>query len=200
MARLKKGYPDAHCELDSNSPFQLLIATILSAQCTDVRVNLVTKVLFARFPDARSMSQASLAELEEIVHSTGFYKNKAKNIQDCAQKLVDFEVGQVPATIEALIQLPGVGRKTANVVLGNALGITSGIVVDTHVGRLARRFGWTDEVDPLKVESALQRQIKHEDWVLVSHLLIWHGRRVCAARNPKCDSCFLFDRCPRLGL
>lgn len=197
VQKLKKHYPDAHCELDYNNPFELLIATILSAQCTDVRVNQVTPFLFSRFPDARALSRATQDEVEEIIRSTGFYKNKAKNLIACSQKLEDRFAGQVPAVLEDLIQLDGVGRKTANVVLGNAFNITSGIVVDTHVTRLSQRLDWTKSEDPHKIEQDLQKFIDHDDWILISHLLIFHGRRVCKARSPDCESCFLFDLCPK---
>jgi endonuclease-3 len=200
LPALKAFYPDAHCELDFKNPFQLLIATILSAQCTDKRVNIVTKVLFKRFPDPESLSNGEIKEIEEIINSTGFYINKAKNIKQCASTLVQKYQGEVPKTLGQLIELAGVGRKTANVVLGNAFGITSGITVDTHVGRLAKRFGWTRFEDPVHIEKDLQKIIPYEDWILISHLLIWHGRRVCKSRNPDCRTCFLFDGCPRVGL
>ena len=197
---LKKNYPDAHCELDHKNEFELLIATILSAQCTDVRVNIVTKVLFEKFPTAEMLATAPRSELEEIIRSIGFFKNKAKNIQECAQILVQQFKSTVPKSIEQLVKLPGVGRKTANVVLGNAFGITSGIVVDTHVMRLSKRFRWTKSLDPKVIEQDLMKIIEHKDWIIISHLLIWHGRRVCKARSPQCNSCFLFDACPRIGL
>ena len=194
---LKKNYPDAHCELEFNTPFQLLIATILSAQCTDVRVNMVTKVLFHKFPDAQSMSKARLLQLEEIIKSTGFYKNKSKNIQQCSKNLVEKYGSQVPQELEQLVSLPGVGRKTANVVMGNAFSIASGIVVDTHVARLSYRLGWTKNKDPKKIEIDLQLLIPLEDWIIISHLLIFHGRKICKARNPGCQVCFLADLCPK---
>ena len=197
IVSLKEGYPDAHCELDFTTPFQLLIATILSAQCTDVQVNKVTPFLFGQYADAAALAKADLNEVEGLVRSTGFYKNKAKNIIACAQKLVDRHSGQVPQVLEDLIALDGVGRKTANVVLGNAFGITAGIVVDTHVTRLSQRLAWTKSVDPVKIEQDLQMLVEKKDWVLISHLLICHGRRVCKARNPACDLCFLFDLCPK---
>lgn len=197
---LKKHYPDAHCELDFKNPFELLIATILSAQCTDVRVNIVTKGLFARFPTPQKMATAPIPELEELIRSAGFYKNKSRNISNCCQILVEHFGGQVPQTLDELVQLAGVGRKTANVVLGNAFGITSGIVVDTHVTRLSNRFGWTKSQDAVLIEKQLTKIVPKEDWILISHLLIFHGRRVCKARNPQCETCFLFDRCPRIGL
>lgn len=197
---LKKHYPDAHCELDYRNPFELLIATILSAQCTDLRVNIVTKVLFGKFPSAHALATAKLNEIEEIIHSTGFYKNKAKNIVNCSKSLVELHGGAVPQTQKELTSLAGVGNKTANVVLGNAFGISSGVVVDTHVTRLATRFGWTKSQNAEKIAEELQNMIPKEDWILLSHLLIWHGRRLCKARNPGCESCFLFDRCPQIAL
>ena len=194
---LKQHYPEAHCELDYSNSFELVVATILSAQCTDKRVNQVTPALFAHFPTPLALSKGSQEEVEELVRSTGFYKNKAKNLIACSQMLVDHFKGEVPRTIEELTTLAGVGRKTANVVLGNAYGINAGIVVDTHVARLSQRLGWTRALAPLQIELDLQKIINFEDWILISHLLIWHGRRVCRARNPNCDSCFLFDRCPK---
>lgn len=193
---LKAHYPDAHCALDHETPFQLLIATILSAQCTDERVNIVTKVLFKEFPDARKMAKASLARLEELVRSTGFFKNKARSLQSCSQTLVEKFDAEVPRDIDELTALAGVGRKTANVVLGNAFGIASGVVVDTHVTRLSQRFGWTREENAVKIEQELEKLIPVEDWILVSHLLISHGRALCKARGPRCGECFLADRCP----
>jgi endonuclease-3 len=197
---LKKHYPDAHCELDFKNPFELLIATILSAQCTDVRVNIVTKVLFAKFPTAQQMATADVAEIEEIIRSTGFFKNKARNISNCCQILVEKYKAKVPQTLDELVELAGVGRKTANVVLGNAYNITSGIVVDTHVTRLSNRFGWTKSQNAVIIERELCKFVPREDWILISHLLIFHGRRICKARNPQCETCFLFDRCPRIGI
>lgn len=194
---LKKHYPDAHCELNFSTPFQLLIATILSAQCTDERVNKVTKVLFAHYPDAPSLSLAKQDEIEEIIKSTGFFKNKAKNIISCSKTLVECHNGQVPKNLQDLVHLAGVGRKTANVVLGNAFGITSGIVVDTHVTRLSNRFGWTKSENAESIEKDLTKFMPQEDWILLSHLLIFHGRRVCKARNPLCGQCFLADHCPK---
>ncbi len=197
IALLKHHYPDAHCELDHSNAYELLIATILSAQCTDKRVNQVTPNLFAHFPTPKALSQATQEEVETLVRSTGFYKNKAKNLIACCQKLVDTFDGEIPKTVDELTSLAGVGRKTANVVLGNVFGISVGIVVDTHVTRLARRLGWTSAKEPLQIELDLQKIINAEDWILISHLLIWHGRRVCRARNPSCETCFLFDRCPK---
>ncbi len=197
---LKQEYPDAHCELDHRNAFELLIATILSAQCTDVRVNIVTKVLFKEYSTPKKLATAVPAEIEEIIRSTGFFKNKTKSIIGCAQALVGQHKSRVPESIEALIALPGVGRKTANVVLGNAFGISSGIVVDTHVIRLSNRFGWTKSQAAEVIEKELLKKVPQQDWIIFSHLLITHGRKICKARNPSCESCFLFDPCPRLGL
>ena len=196
LARLKKEYPDAHCELDFENPLQLLIATILSAQCTDKRVNMVTPELFRRFPDAKALAGAEPEKLEELIRSTGFFRNKTKSLLGMSGALVDRHAGEVPPRMEDLVKLPGVGRKTANVVLGNAFDINEGIVVDTHVGRVSIRLGLTSETDPVKVEQALMPLIPREDWTLVSHLLIFHGRRVCIARAPRCESCVLADVCP----
>jgi endonuclease III len=200
LAILKRTYPDAHCALNFTTPLQLLIATILSAQCTDERVNQVTPGLFARCPDAASLAAISQKELEKIIHSTGFYRAKARSLRACAASLVAEHGGKVPKTMEALHKLAGVGRKTANVVLGNAFGLAEGVVVDTHVGRLSRRMGLTRHLDPVKVESALVRLIPKEDWTLVSHLLIAHGRKRCMARNPNCPQCELRKLCPQRGV
>jgi endonuclease-3 len=196
LKRLKAEYPDAHCELDFNSPLQLLIATILSAQCTDKRVNMVTPELFRVYPDAESLSAAKTEELEELIKSTGFFRNKTKSLLGMSAAVAEKHGGKVPSTMEELVHLPGVGRKTANVVLGNAFGINEGVVVDTHVGRLAVRLGLTDETDPVKVEQVLMSLFPREDWALLSHLLIFHGRRVCIARAPRCGECVLNDICP----
>jgi endonuclease III len=196
ISGLKKAYPEAHCELNFSNPLQLLIATILSAQCTDKRVNIVTPTLFQKFPRARDFADAPAAALEEEIRSTGFYRNKAKSIQNACRALVEQHGGEVPRTMEALTQLAGVGRKTANVVLGNAFGLTEGIVVDTHVGRLSIRLDLTQETAPEKVESDLQRLVPREDWTLFSHLLIWHGRRRCFARKPDCPGCEVKKLCP----
>ncbi|MEZ0393069.1 MAG: endonuclease III [Pseudobdellovibrionaceae bacterium] len=198
MALLQRYYPDAHCELNFETPFQLLIATILSAQCTDERVNKVTPHLFARFPSAFEMAKAQPEAMEEIIRSTGFFKNKARNIKKCCEVLVEKFKGEVPQQLEDLTELSGVGRKTANVVLGNAYGITSGIVVDTHVTRLSNRLGWTRTENAVIIEQDLQKIIPHEHWVQFSHWLITHGRRVCKARKPACDTCFLFEQCPKI--
>ena len=196
LARLKKEYPDAHTELDFETPFQLLIATILSAQCTDKRVNLVTPALFREFPTPRDLAAAEPARLEDMIRTTGFFRNKTKSLLGMSAALVERHGGEVPRTMAELVELPGVGRKTANVVLGNALDASEGVVVDTHVGRLSIRLGFTNETDPVKVEQVLMRLIPREDWVRVSHLLIFHGRRVCVARAPKCAACVLNDICP----
>lgn len=196
LALLKSAYPDAHCELNYRTPFELLVATILSAQCTDVRVNMVTPAFFARYPTARTLADADQAEVEALIRSTGFFRNKAKNLIGMAAAVVERHGGEVPAEMDALRVLPGVGRKTANVVLGNAFGINDGVTVDTHVGRLARLLGLTAESDPIKVERDLMALVPVKDWTLVSHLLIWHGRRVCIARRPRCGDCLLNALCP----
>ena len=196
LSRLKAEYPDAHCELDFETPLQLLIATILSAQCTDKRVNMVTPELFRTYPDAESLSAAEQEKLEDLIRSTGFFRNKTKSLLGMSTAVAERHGGTVPATMEELVKLPGVGRKTANVVLGNAFGINVGVVVDTHVGRLSVRLGLTNETDPVKVEQALMPLFPQEDWTLISHLLIFHGRRICIARSPKCASCVLNDVCP----
>jgi endonuclease-3 len=193
---LKAAYPDAHCELDYRTPFELLIATILSAQCTDVRVNQVTPELFRRFPGPEAMARARPEELEALIRSTGFYRNKAKSILGAARAIVQQHGGKVPASMEALHALPGVGRKTANVVLGEAFRAPEGIVVDTHVARLSRRLGLTRQTDPVKIERALMPLVPREDWALWAHLLIWHGRRRCKARKPDCVGCELRVLCP----
>ena len=200
LAILKRTYPDAHCALHFTTPLELLIATILSAQCTDERVNQVTPALFARCPDAKSLAAISQKELEKIIHSTGFYRAKARSLRSCAASLVADHQGRVPRTMEELHKLAGVGRKTANVVLGNAFGLAEGVVVDTHVGRLSRRMGLTRHLDPVKVESALVRLIPKEDWTLVSHLLIAHGRKRCNARKPNCAQCEVKKLCPQRGV
>jgi endonuclease-3 len=196
LKRLKAEYPDAHCELDFTTPLQLLIATILSAQCTDKRVNMVTPQLFKIFPDAEALSSAKTDELENLIRSTGFFRNKTKSLLGMSAAVAERHGGSVPSTMDELVNLPGVGRKTANVVLGNAFGINEGVVVDTHVGRLAVRLGLTDETDPVKVEQVLMSLFPRDDWALLSHLLIFHGRRVCIARSPKCPECVLNDICP----
>ncbi len=195
-ARLPRIYPDAHCELNFRDPLELLVATILSAQCTDKRVNLTTPVLFERCRTAADYAAIPQDELESLIHSTGFFRNKAKAIRAAAHDIVAHHDGQVPRTMEALSALPGVGRKTANVVLGNAFGISHGVVVDTHVGRLALRLGLTKNHDPKKVETDLGRLFPRETWTLLSHWLIFHGRRRCTARRPDCAACELRDLCP----
>ncbi len=198
ISLLKKKYPDAHCALNFDNPFQLLLATILSAQCTDERVNKVTPELFRRYPTPMDLSQAVLSEVEEIIKSTNFYKNKSRNIVSCAKTLVEEHNGEVPQDLDRLVELAGVGRKTANVVLGNAFNIASGIVVDTHVSRLAQRLGWSKKIEPEKIEQDLLKIVKKKDWVLISHLLISHGRGICKARNPDCENCFLIEQCPKI--
>jgi len=196
LSRLRDEYPDARCALDHGDPLELVVATILSAQCTDARVNQVTPELFRRFPRASDYAQASLEELESLIQSTGFFRNKARSLQGLGAALVERHGGAVPRTMEELVKLPGVGRKTANVVLGNAFGIDEGIVVDTHVGRLARRLGLTREEDPVKVERDLTKLFPQADWTLLAHLLIAHGRAVCKAPRPRCGECVLADLCP----
>jgi len=196
LAELRKLYPDARCELNYRNPFELLCATILSAQCTDVRVNQVTPALFAKYPTAAKLARARTAELEAMIRPTGFFRNKARSLIGMAQALVAEHGGEVPASMGALRKLPGVGRKTANVILGNAFGLNEGVTVDTHVGRLSRLLGVTEELDPEKVERTLMQLVPREDWALVSHLFIFHGRRVCVARRPRCDDCALATLCP----
>jgi endonuclease-3 len=196
LARLKEAYPDAHCELDFTNPFQLICATILSAQCTDVRVNMVTPTLFAKYPDAGALAAAKQDELEEIIRSTGFFRNKARSLIGMAQAVVAEHGGEIPSSMDALVKLPGVGRKTANVVLGNAFAMNEGVVVDTHVGRLSGLLALTRETDPIKVEQDLMAITPRDDWALLSHLLIFHGRRVCIARRPKCEECVVAEWCP----
>ena len=193
---LRKTYPGAHCELNFSSPLELLVATILSAQCTDKRVNIVTAELFKKFRSAKYFAAAPLAELEEAVKTTGFFRNKAKNIQSCCRALVERHGGEVPRTMDALTALAGVGRKTANVVLGNVFGINVGVVVDTHVQRLATRLGLTKQTTPEKIEQDLMKLIPRAQWTLLSHWLIWHGRRRCTARKPDCPGCELRALCP----
>jgi endonuclease-3 len=195
---LAKTYPDAGPELDFTSPLELLVATILSAQCTDRRVNAVTPALFAKYPDASAYASASQEEVEELIRPTGFYRAKATTIIGMGTKLThDFE-GVVPSTVEELVSLPGVGRKTAFVVMGNAFGLP-GITIDTHFGRLARRFGWTTNTDPVKVERDIELIFPAKDWTKLSHLVLWHGRRVCHARKPACGACSVAKKCPSFG-
>jgi endonuclease III len=197
---LRATYPDANCELDHRSPLQLLVATILSAQCTDKRVNMVTPFLFKKFRTAADFANADPSKLEQEIRSTGFYRNKAKNIQSCCRALVEKHDGEVPRTMEELTALDGVGRKTANVVLGNAFGINIGVVVDTHVSRLSQRLGLTKQRDPEKIEQDLMMLVPQANWALLSHWLIWHGRRRCMARNPDCGGCEIKSLCPRIGI
>ena len=206
-ARLKKitialdrTYPGAHCELHHADPLQLLVATILSAQCTDKRVNLVTKELFKKYRSAADYANAPLTELEQAIKTTGFFRNKAKNIQACCRKLLELYGGKVPQTMEELTHLDGVGRKTANVVLGNAFGVNAGVVVDTHIARLSRRLGLTKQQAPEKIEQDLMALVPQKQWTQFSHWLIWHGRRRCAARNPNCANCEIQNLCPRVGV
>jgi endonuclease-3 len=200
LALLKLEYPDAHCELDYRTPYELLVATILSAQCTDVRVNLVTPGFFCRYPTAALLARAGRGEVEELIRSTGFFRNKAKSLIGMAQALVQRHGGEVPREMEALRVLPGVGRKTANVVLGNAFGINEGVTVDTHVARLAGLLKLTRQKTPEKIERDLMALLPREDWTLFSHLLIWHGRRVCIARRPRCAECVVSRLCPSAKL
>ena len=200
LEQLRELYPDARCALDFRNPLQLLVATILSAQCTDVRVNLTTPALFARYPDAAAFAAAEPAELEGLIRSTGFFRQKARSIREACADIVGRHGGEVPRTLEALEGLRGVGRKTANVVLGNAYAITAGIVVDTHVTRLAGRLGLTRESDAVKIEFALQPLVPRDLWTLLSHWLILHGRAVCGARKPRCSVCPLAPHCPRIGV
>jgi endonuclease-3 len=196
---LAKLYPDARCALSHETPLQLLVATILSAQCTDTRVNLVTPALFRRYPHARAFAEADPRELETAIQSTGFFRNKARNIIACCKALLENHASEVPGTMEELISLAGIGRKTANVLLGNAFGVP-GITVDTHVLRLSRRLGLTKHHDPEKVERDLMALIPKKEWTLFSHRLIFHGRQVCHARKPQCDSCALAKYCPKIGV
>jgi endonuclease-3 len=200
IAGLKKAYPNAHCELDHSNPLELLIATILSAQCTDKRVNMVTPRLFKKYPTAQDFANARLPELEQEIKSTGFFRNKAKSITKATRNIVEKHGGKVPNTMEELIALGGVGRKTANVVLGNAFGINTGVVVDTHVARLSQRLGLTKEKEPVKIELALMNLVPQDQWTMFSHWLIWHGRRRCYARNPDCLNCEIKGVCPRIGV
>lgn len=197
---LRKAYPGATCALHFRTPLELLVATILSAQCTDERVNQVTKDLFARYRTAADYASAPLEELERAIQSTGFYRNKARNLQACCRKLASDHGGEVPRDLEALVALPGVGRKTANVVLGTACGIASGVVVDTHVARISRRLGLTRQKNPEKIEQDLMALIPREEWIDFGHRMIHHGRRYCTARKPNCEACPLGKLCPRIGV
>ena len=200
IAGLQQTYPNAHCELDYSNPLELLVATILSAQCTDKQVNLVTKILFHKYPTPAEYANASLAELESDIRRLGFFRNKAKSIKACCQKLVEQHDGAVPRTMEELTALDGVGRKTANVVLGNAFNVSVGVVVDTHVARLSARLGLTRQKVPQKIEQDLMKLVPQEDWTMFSHWLIWHGRRRCFARKPDCAHCEIESLCPRVGV
>ena len=200
IAGLQEAYPDAHCELNHSNPLELLIATILSAQCTDKRVNMVTPQLFKKYRTAQDFADARLPELEKEIKTTGFYRNKSKSITKACKNIVEKHGGKVPNTMEELIALGGVGRKTANVVLGNAFGINTGIVVDTHVARLSRRLGLTKEKDPVKIELGLMNLLPQEQWTMFSHWLIWHGRRRCYARSPDCPNCEVKTLCPSARL
>jgi endonuclease-3 len=195
---LAETYPDARSELDFENPFQLLVVTVLSAQTTDRRVNAVSPTLFSEYPDAHAMAGAERERLEQIIASTGFFRAKTESLLKLSQALVERHDGEVPPRLEDLVRLPGVGRKTANVVLGNAFGI-AGITVDTHVGRLARRFGWTEQTDAVKAEHEIGALFPKKDWTMMSHHLIWHGRRVCHARNPACGACTVARWCPSYG-
>ena len=199
VAGLKKAYPDAHCELNYANPLELLVATILSARCTDKHVNIVTADLFKKYRSAADYAQAGPAALAEDIKRIGLFRNKAKNIQGCCRALCERHAGQVPPTMAELIQLDGVGRKTANVVLGNAFGLNAGIVVDTHVVRLSERLGLTTEKEPEKIEQDLMKLAPQEQWTLFSHWLIWHGRRRCFARKPECGQCEIKPLCPSAG-
>jgi endonuclease-3 len=196
FSRLRKAHPDAHCELDHETALQLLIATILSAQCTDKRVNMVTPLVFRTFPTAQSLADANPDELEEMIRSTGFFRNKTKSLIGLGKALVERHKGEVPNSMEALVKLPGVGRKTANVILGNVFNKNEGVVVDTHVGRLSARLGLSRQSDPVKIEQELMPLFPQEEWAMVAHVLIFHGRRVCFAKSPQCEVCSLHEICP----
>lgn len=200
IAGLRQAYPDAHCELNFSNPLELLVATILSAQCNDKQVNIVTEALFKKYRTAADYAGADPAAFEQEIRRIGLYRNKAKSIQRCARKLVERHGGRVPETMAELVELDGVGRKTANVVLGNAFNKNFGVVVDTHVARLSARLGLTREKTPEKIEQALMKLVPEADWTLFSHWLIWHGRRRCFARSPDCPNCEIKKLCPRLGL
>ena len=200
LRRLRTAYPDAHCALRHDNPLQLLVATILSAQCTDARVNLVTPALFKRYRTAADFAAAPSAELESLIRTTGFFHNKARSIRNCCRSITEKHGGKVPDTLAELVQLDGIGRKTANVVLGVAYGKAEGLVVDTHVMRLSRRLGLTRQTTPEKIERALIKVVPREDWIDFSHLLIWHGRKRCNARRPDCIQCEVADLCPKIGV
>ncbi len=200
IKRLKKAYPDAHCALNHSNPFELLIATILSAQCTDERVNIVTANLFRKYRSPQDFADVSQAELEKDIHSTGFFRNKAKNIKAASQRLIDVYGGEIPRKMEEILTLGGVARKTANVVLGNAFGIASGVVVDTHISRLSQRLGLTENTTPEKIERDLEQLVPKRNWIMFPHWMIFHGRRVCNARKPKCGECVLANICPSFSI
>jgi endonuclease-3 len=200
VALLARQYADAECALVHETPFELLIATILSAQCTDERVNIVTKELFAKYPTPAALAAVPIKRLEKLIQSTGFFRNKAKSIHGCCVKLVEEHGGAVPRELDKLVHLPGVGRKTANVVLGTAFSIPSGVVVDTHVTRISQRLGLTDHEDAVKIERDFMEQLPRDEWINFSHRMIWHGRRICKARRPLCGSCALEKICPKIGV
>jgi endonuclease-3 len=200
ISRLKKEYPDAHCALNHANAFELLVATILSAQCTDVRVNIVTETLFRKYRQPQDYLNVLPEELEQDIRSTGFYRNKAKSIQGACEKIMANFGGEIPRTMEEILTLNGVARKTANVVLGNAFGIASGVVVDTHVSRLSKRLGLTENSLPEKIETDLQNLVPKNNWIMFPHWLIWHGRKICQARKPKCGECVLENICPKIGV
>ncbi len=198
--RLKRDYPDAECALKYDTPYQLLVATVLSAQCTDVRVNIVTKDLFAKYPTAKEMAAAPVKKIEKLVQTTGFFRNKAKNIKALSQRLDEEFDGEVPKDLDILVKMPGVGRKTANVVLGTAFGIPTGVVVDTHVGRISKRLGLTESTDAVRIERDLIEVLPKTQWIDYSHRMIHHGRQVCKARRPQCEECGFKKICPRIGV
>lgn len=200
IKRLKTAYPDAHCALVHSNPFELLVATILSAQCTDARVNIVTATLFIKYRSPQDFVNASQAELERDIHSTGFFRNKAKNIKAASERIINVYGGKLPENMDELLTLGGVARKTANVVLGNAFGIASGVVVDTHVSRLSQRLGLSKQKTPEKIEQDLEKLVPKDEWIMFPHLMIFHGRQICQARSPKCTECVLGDICPSYKL
>ncbi len=200
IKRLKKEYPDAHCALNHSNAFELLVATILSAQCTDERVNIVTETLFRKYRNPQDFINVAPEELENDIRPTGFFRNKAKSIQGASQKIIDNFGGEIPQTMEELLTLNGVARKTANVVLGNVFNIASGVVVDTHVSRLSQRLDLTENVAPEKIERDLSELVPRKDWIMFPHLLIAHGRKICQARKPKCEICLLEKICPKIGV
>lgn len=200
IAGLRTAYPEAHCELTFSNPLELLIATILSAQCSDRQVNIVTASLFKKYRSAKAFAAATPTELEQDIRRIGLYRNKARSIRAACQSIIEKHGGEVPRTMPELVELGGVGRKTANVVLGNAFGINDGVVVDTHVARLSHRLGWSAHTAPEKIERDLQELAPRDQWMLLSHLLIWHGRRRCTARRPDCPNCEVRELCPKLGV